>query len=160
MTFRLFSAWPQEARDFAIAIERAARMIRAARRGIAGGAELTLANWRLLALVHRAPARSPARLARRLRVSRQAVHAMARRLQQAGHLAVARCPGKRKSVELTLTPRGGLLLATLNETLLTALLEVSNDIPRDALVGMAARLNRYAFRLRRCEALLRRQRQT
>jgi hypothetical protein len=70
MKFRLFTAWPQEALDLPVAIERAARMIRATRRGIAGAAGLTLANWRLLALVHRAPARSPAQLARRLRVSR------------------------------------------------------------------------------------------
>jgi DNA-binding MarR family transcriptional regulator len=160
LTFHLFTAWPQEARDFTVAIERAARLIRAARRGIAGGADLTLANRRLLALIHRAPARSPARLARRLRVSRQAVHAMAQRLRSAGYLAIAQGPGNRKSVQLTLTPRGGLLLANLEETLVTVLLEVANDIPRDALVGTAARLNRFSARLRRCEALLRRQRQT
>jgi hypothetical protein len=85
---------------------------------------------------------------------------MARRLRSAGWLSIAQRPTNRKSVELTLTPRGGLLLATLDETLSSVLLEVTNDIPRDALVATAAGLNGFSARLCRCETLLRRQRPT
>jgi DNA-binding MarR family transcriptional regulator len=158
--FQLFTAWPQEARAFTVAVERAARMIRVARRGVAASEGLTLANWRLLALAHRAQARSQSSLARRLRISRQAVHAMAHLLRAKGHLAIVRGPTARKKTQLTLTPRGGLQLAVLNETLATVLLEVANDIPRDALVSTTDLLDRLTLRLRRCETVIRRQRHT
>lgn len=159
MDFDLFSAWPDEARAFARAAERAGRLIRAARRGIAAHDGLSLAEWRLLAVTRTLTGRSQAAIARRLRVSRQAVHTMARGLRSTGCLATGRGTANRKSVQLLLTSAGALRLAVLDETLWTALLEVTNDVAREDLVTSTDALNRFSVRLRRCETIMRRSRQ-
>jgi len=46
--YSILSTWPREALEFTNALERAARALRTARRGLSGAYGLTVAEWRML----------------------------------------------------------------------------------------------------------------
>jgi DNA-binding MarR family transcriptional regulator len=146
--FQLLSPHPQEAIAFVTAVERAGRLIMAVRRGFAAEHALTVPAWRLLVMISRSRGRtSLARIARQLRISRQAVRDMAGDLRERGLLTM---PEK----QLLLTPEGHRLIAILDETLRFLLLEMTNDVPQETLTAAANLLNGFSARLRRCETIL------
>jgi DNA-binding MarR family transcriptional regulator len=146
--FQLLSPHPQEAIAFVTAVERAGRLIMAVRRGFAAEHDLTVPAWRLLAVIARAQRRPGlARIARLLGISRQAVRDMAGDLRERGLLTM---PEK----QLLLTPEGHTEMAQLDETLRFLLLEMTNDVPPEALTASANLLNGFSARLRRCETIL------
>lgn len=152
----LLSPFPREALEFATAAERAGRLILAARRGLAKARGLSVAAWRLLEIIGRARGRMTVALAaRRLRVSRQAVREAAGALRASGLLTVVADPASRKELRLLATPKGGLARAELNEIMATFLLEMTNDLRCDELTAAAGLLNRMAWRIRRCESVMR-----
>lgn len=156
MRYQLLSLWPAEARDFLVAVERAGRLIRAARHGIGDAKGLTFAGWRLLKFISISRKHSMAAIARDLRVSRQAIHTLAHRLQSAGCLALVRNPPSFKAIQPVLTREGASRLAAAEETLRTALHEVVNDLSQETLVTGAGVLDRFSGRLRRCVVIMRR----
>ena len=117
--YSILSTWPREALEFANALERAARALRTARRGLSGAYGLTVAEWQMLRAL-RSPRkstaasagagmrqeRSVAELARRLRISRQAAHRTAARLERAGLLRCVPRGGDRRLRLASLTPDG------------------------------------------------------
>jgi len=153
--FQLLSSHPQEAMAFVTAVERAGRLVMAARHGLADAHGLTVAAWRLLAVITQLQSRpSIPRIARRLRISRQSVRGMARDLHERGLLTMPRGPASRKESLLHLTPEGHRSMAELDETMRFLLLEMTSDIPREALIATADLLNGFSARLRRCETIL------
>ena len=153
--FQLLSPYPQEAIAFATAIERAGRLIMAARHGLAAAHGLTVPAWRLMAVISRTQRRaSAARIARLLRMSRQAVRQMAGDLQERGLLSMPPGPESRKETQLLLTPKGHIAMAELDETLRFLLLEMTSESPQDRLTAAASLLNGFSGRLRRCETIL------
>lgn len=155
--FQLLSPWRREARAFAVAVERAGRFLRRARRGLAKARGVSLEEWRLLKVVSDTrDHRSMARMARRLGISRQAVQFMSMRLQHRGWLATAPGPVNRKNRCLLLTVTGARLFAELDKTMDALRLEVSSEIPRETLSATTTLLDRLSSRLRRCEILTRR----
>jgi DNA-binding MarR family transcriptional regulator len=153
--FQLLSPHPQEAITFVTAVERAGRLIMAVRRGLAAEHDLTVPAWRLLAVIARAQRRPGlARIARLLGISRQAVRDMAGDLRERGLLTMPCGPGSRKETLLVLTPEGHTEMAQLDETLRFLLLEMTNDVPPEALTASANLLNGFSARLRRCETIL------
>lgn len=154
-SFQLLSPYPREAIAFATAVERAGRLIRDARDGLAAAHDLTVPAWRLLAVIARPQRRaSPARIARLLRISRQAVHQMACDLHERGLLSMPRGPASRKETLLVLTPKGHIAMADLDETLRFLLLEMTSEVPQETLTAAADLLNGFSARLRRCETIL------
>ena len=146
--FQLLSPHPQEAMALVTAVERAGRLIMAVRRGLAAEHGLTVPAWRLLAVISRSPSRtSLARIARQLRISRQAVRDMAGDLRERGLLTMA-------EKQLLLTPEGHRSIAQLDETLRFLLLEMTSDVPQETLTAAAELLNGFSARLRRCETIL------
>lgn len=153
--FQLLSPFPQEVMAFATAVERAGRLIMAARHGLAAAHGLTVPAWRLLAVISLTHSRSSIpRIARRLRISRQAVREMAGDLRERGLLASSCGPTNRKETRLLLSPEGSLSLAQLDETLSFLLLEMTTEIPRETLTAAADLLNGFSARLRACESIL------
>jgi DNA-binding MarR family transcriptional regulator len=153
--FQLLSPHPQEAMAFVTAVERAGRLIMAARRGLAAEHGLTVPAWRLLAMISRSQNRtSPARIARQLRISRQAVRDMAGDLRERGLLTMPKGPANRKEMQLLLTPEGHRSIAELDETLRFLLLEMTNDVSPETLTAVAGLIHGFSARLRRCETIL------
>lgn len=153
--FQLLSPYPQEAMAFATAIERAGRLVRSARDGLAVAHGLTVPAWRLMAVLSRSPHRaSPARIARLLRISRQAVRETAGDLRERGLLDMPRAPVNRKEAWLLLTTPGHRALADLDETMRFLLLEMTSEVPRETLIKAADLLDGFSARLRRCETIL------
>lgn len=152
----MLSPFPREALEFASAVERAGRMIHAARRGLGKARGLSIADWRLLEVIGRSRGRMTIALAaRRLQVSRQAVREAAHVLQARGLLAVVADPASRKAHRLLETPKGGLARAELNDLMATFLLEMTNDLRREELTITTGMLNHMAWRIRRCESVMR-----
>jgi DNA-binding MarR family transcriptional regulator len=152
----LLSPFPREALEFTTAVERAGRLILAARRGLGKAHGLSVAAWRLLEVVRRSHGRmSIAIAARRLGVSRQAVREAANALGARHLLAVVPDPANRKELLLLTTPKGGLARAELSEVMATFLLEMTNDLRREEMIAATGLLNRLAWRIRRCETVLR-----
>ena len=153
--FQLLSPHPQEATAFATAVERAGRLIMAARRRLAAELGLSVPAWRLLATISRSQSgTSLARTARQLGISRQAVRDMAGDLRERGLLTMPKGPANRKETRLLLTQDGHRSIAQLDETLRFLLLEMTNDVPRETLTATADLLNCFSARLRRCETIL------
>lgn len=153
--FQLLSPYPQEAIAFVTAVERAGRLVMAARHGLAAAHGLTVPAWRLLTVISRSRScTSLARIARRLRISRQAVREMACDLRERGLLTMPRGPASRKDTQLMLTPEGHRSMAQLDETMRFLLLEMTNEVPLETLAAAAALLNGFSARLRRCETIL------
>jgi len=153
--FQLLSPHPQEAMAFAAAVERAGRLVMAARYGLAVAQGLTVPIWRLLAVIARSQSRtSISRIARRLQISRQAVRELAGDLRERGLLTMPRGPASRKETLLILTPGGHRAMSQLDETLRFLLLEMTSDVPQETLTAAADLLNGFSARLRRCETIL------
>ena len=153
--FQLLSPYLQEAIAFGTAVERAGRLIMAARHGLATAYGLTVPAWRLLAMISQMQRRpSLPRIARRLRISRQAVRQMACDLHERGLLSMPTGPASRKERLAMLTPRGHLAMTQLDETLRFLLLEMTSEVPRETLTATADLLNGFSARLRACETIL------
>ena len=128
---------------FATAIERAGRLIMAARHGLAATQVLTVPAWRLLAAISRTQGRtSHARIARRLGISRQAVRDMVGELHERGLLATSCGPTNRKEIHLLVTPDGHDMMAHLDETLCFLLREMTRDVPRETLTAAVVTADR------------------
>ena len=151
--YSVLSTWPREALEFTNALERAARALRTARRGLSGAYGLTVAEWRMLRAL-RSP-RSVAELARRLRISRQAAHRTAARLERAGLLRCVPRGGDRRLRLASLTPDGERSLERLESTMRTLLLEMTNDISSHWLEPLTDALTRLSDRLRSCPSVFR-----
>lgn len=144
-----------EAMAFAVAAERAGRLIMDARHGLASAHGLSVPAWRLLVVIARAPRRaSAARIARLLRMSRQAVREMAVDLRERGLLTTPHGPVNRKETQLFLTPEGHIAMADLDAIMRDLLLEMTRDIPPQTLTATADLLNGFSARLLRCETIL------
>ena len=155
--FQLLSPYLQEAIAFGTAVERAGRLIMAARHGLATAHGLTVPAWRLLAVISQMRRRpSLPRVARRLRISRQSVRQMAGELHERGLLSMPTGPASRKERLVVLTPKGHLAMTRLDETLRFLLREMTNDFPQETLTATADLLNGFSARLRACETILRR----
>jgi DNA-binding MarR family transcriptional regulator len=153
--FQLLSPHPQEAIAFVTAVERAGRLVMAARHARAAALGLTVPAWRLLAVIARSQRRtSLARIARQLRISRQAVREMACDLRERGLLTTPHGPTSRKETHPMLTPKGHITMEQLDETLRLLLLEMTSDVPQETLTAAANLLNGFSARLRRCETIL------
>ncbi len=153
--FRLLSPHPQEAMAFVTAAERAGRLVMAARHGLAAAHGLTVPAWRLLTVISRPQRRTNlARIARHLRISRQAVREMACDLRERGLLTMSRGPSSRKETLLVLTAEGRTSMAQLDETMRFLLLEMTSEVPKETLAAAAELLNGFSARLRRCETIL------
>lgn len=153
--FQLQSPHRRDALAFMTAVERAGNLVVAARRALAATHGLTAPAWRLLAVISRSQHRTSfARIARLLRISRQAVREMASDLRERGLLTTPHGSSNRKELRLLLTPKAHLAMAYLDETLTFLLLELTNDLSREALVTAAQLLNGLSVRLRRCETIL------
>lgn len=166
--YLILSTWPREALEFTNALERAARTLRTARRGLSSAYGLTVAEWRMLRAL-RSPRkstaasagagmrqeRSVAELARRLRISRQAAHRTAARLERAGLLRCVPRGGDRRLRLASLTPDGEHSLERLESTMRTLLLEMTNDISPHWLELLTDALSRLSERLRSCPSVCR-----
>lgn len=141
--FQLLSPWPDEAMQFAGAVERAGRLILAARRGLSAALSLTVPTWRLLKAVSQSRGDlSVAGAARRLRLARQTMRAIALDLRRKGWLELNRCPVDRRIWRLALTPEGTRILAQLETVMRVLLLEMTNDISLESLEVTTELLNR------------------
>lgn len=153
--FQLLSPYPQETMAFVTAVERAGRLVMAARHALAAAQGLTVPSWRLLAVISRARHGTRlARIASLLRISRQAVREMACDLRERGLLAMPREVANRKETCLILTPEAYYSLAALDETMHYLLRELTSEVPRETLAAATVLLNGFAARLRRCETIL------
>ena len=166
--YSILSPWPREALEFTNALERAARALRTARRGLSGAYGLTVAEWQMLRAL-RSPRkstaasagagmrqeRSVAELARRLRISRQAAHRTAARLERAGLLRCVPRGGDRRLRLASLTPDGEHSLERLESTMRRLLLEMTNDISPHWLEPLTDVLTRLSDRLRSCPSVCR-----
>lgn len=153
--FQLLSPYLHEAIAFTTAIERAGRLIMAARHGLATAHGLSVPAWRLLVVISRTRRRaSAARIARLLRMSRQAVRQTAADLCGRGLISMPRGPANRKETQLLLTPKGHIAMAELDETMHFLLLEMTSEIPQETLTAAADLLNTFSAQLRRCETIL------
>ena len=165
--YSLLSPCAREALEFTNALERAGRALRIARRGLSCAYGLTVAEWRMLRALRsprnstgRARAdigqeRSVAELARRLRISRQAAHRTAARLERAGLLRCVPHGGDRRLRLASLTPDGEHSLERLESTMRTLLLEMTNNISPYWLEPLTDALTRLSDRLRSCPSVLR-----
>jgi DNA-binding MarR family transcriptional regulator len=166
--YSILSTRPREALEFTNALERAARALRTARRGLSGAYGLTVAEWWMLRAL-RPPRestaasagagmcqeRSLAELARRLRISRQAAHRTAARLERAGLLRCVQRGGDRRLRLASLTPDGEHSLERLESTMHKLLLEMTNDISPHWLEPLTNALTRLSDRLRSCPTVCR-----
>ena len=144
--YSILSTWPREALAFINALERAGRALRIARRGLSFAYGLTVAEWRMLRALR--SSRSVAELARRLRISRQAAHRTAARLERAGLLRCVPRGSDRRLRLASLTPDGERSLERLESTMRTLLLELTNDISPYRLEPLTDALARLSDRLR------------
>ena len=152
--FELLSPWPFDALQFTSAVERAARLIVAARRGISAAFGLKLSGWRMLRLVSRRGADiTIAEAARRLNLTRQTVHEIVRELRAAGLIQTERSSVDRRALRLVLTPEGARNLEKVEATMKLLLLEMTNDISLESLAATTGLLHRMTTRLRVCQSI-------
>ena len=157
--FQLLSPWPFDALQFTSAVERAARLISAARRGISAAFGLKVSGWRVLRLVsRRGPDITIADAARGLNLTRQSVHEVVRELRAARLIYSEPSSVNRRALKLVLTPEGARRLEQVEATMKLLLLEMTNDISLESLLGTTRLLQRMTRRLRACTSIIARHR--
>jgi DNA-binding MarR family transcriptional regulator len=157
--FELLSPWARDALQFTSAVERAARLIVAARRGIGAAYGLKVSGWRMLHLVSRRGTHiTIAEAARRLNLTRQSAHEVVHELGAAKLIQTERSSVDRRALRLVLTPQGARKLENLEATMKLLLLEMTNDISLASLVATTVLLNRVTNRLRKCQSVVARSR--
>ena len=141
--FQLLSPWPGDALQFTSAVERAARLITAARRGISAAFGLKVSGWRVLRLVSRRGTDiTIAEAARGLNLTRQSVHEVVRELRAARLIHTERSSVNRRALKLVLTTEGVRRLEKMEATMKLVLLEMTNDISLESLMGTTHLLQR------------------
>jgi len=157
--FELLSPWTLDALQFTSAVDRAARLIAATRRGIGEAYGLKVSGWRILRLVSEPGIGiTIAEAARRLNLRRQSVHEVVGDLRAAELIQTERSSADRRALRLVLTPQGARILEKLEATMKLLLLEITNDISRESLMATTGLLHRMTTRLRACKSIVARRR--
>jgi len=99
-----------------------------------------------------------AEAARGLNLTRQSVHEVVRELRAARLIHTERSSVNRRALKLVLTTEGVRRLEKMEATMKLVLLEMTNDISLESLLGTTRLLQRMTRRLRACTSIVARHR--